>query len=226
MSQVEDGDRNWTAPWSLIGVIAVLFCVLAVLARMVATLPGDEEVTTFVQGAHGWLPRAITDLGSGLGTTITAILGFAVMLGFTVIRRWRRDMWFVLVVIILRLLAFVIKGIVQSPRPVALQATLRQTFDGYGFPSGHTLTSTLLLGSLMFLIVRHVRGEGVTRIAVAVWALGAVLTAFARVWSGAHWASDVIGGAMLGVVMVMIAANVSAWAMTRDRWRMRDRITP
>ena len=226
MTEPIDIKQKWTAPWALIGALAVIFCVLSVLARTIGTLPGDLAMTEFVQRATGVVPKSLATLGNALGSTAWTIGLFLVLLsGGAWYRSWR-DVWFLIAAGIMRLLAMVLKAIIQSPRPTDLQATLHATFAGYGFPSGHALTSTLLFGGVAFLVVRHVHRHHVVPITVAVWVLGALMTAYARVWSGAHWTSDVIGGMLLGVIIVMIAANVSAWAMTRNRWRMRGRITP
>ena len=99
---------------------------------------------------------------------------------------------------------------------------MHEVFAGYGFPSGHTLTSAVLGGGLAFLMVRHVKGRWVAPVMGALWLIGVLATGFARVWSGAHWTSDVVGAAVLGVVIVLVAANVSAWMMTRQDRALRS----
>lgn len=222
MSEVAPPQRRWVAPWALIAALAVLFCMMAVLAGTIGTLPWDEATTRFVQRAQGGLPKAAMYLGNAMGSTAWAI-GFSllVLIGLVALR-WSRDIWFLLVVMLLRLLALAIKGIIRSPRPTELQATLRETFTGYGFPSGHTLTATLVYGCLAFLAVRHVEGRQVVPVVGAIWILGVSLTAFARIWSGAHWTSDVIGAIVLGVLIVLVAANVSAWIIGHRRKRLLD----
>lgn len=36
------------------------------------------------------------------------------------------------------------------------------------------------------------------------------LTGYARVWVGAHWLTDTIGGTMIGATIVLVSANLSA----------------
>lgn len=207
-------DRSWTAPWALIAVLAVLFCALAIAANAIGTLPGDQAVTTFVQRANGDAARLVWHTGNALGTTAWVSALFVLILVAVVALRWWRDACFLIVVMLLRIVAMAFKGVIGSPRPTIAQANLQEVYHGTGFPSGHTLTSTILLGGLAFVMVRHLRGRWVPVLACAIWIIGVLATGFARVWSGAHWASDVLGAAMLGVLFVLIAANASAMLIT------------
>lgn len=61
----------------------------------------------------------------------------------------------------------------------------------YPYPSGHMLRSVLLLGAI-FLLWRNRLGRALIVAAIAGMAVS-------RVYLGVHWASDVIGGALLGL---------------------------
>jgi len=62
----------------------------------------------------------------------------------------------------------------------------------FPYPSGHTLRSVLLCGAI-FVLWKN----GGSRTVVALMLTGMALS---RVYLGVHWASDVIGGAILGIV--------------------------
>lgn len=207
-------DRSWTAPWALIAVLAVLFCALAIAASSIGTLPGDQAITTFVQRANGRVARLVWHIGNALGTTAWVSGLFVLVVIAMIALRWWREVWFLIVVMLLRTVAMGFKGIIGSPRPTIAQADLHEIYYGTGFPSGHTLTSTILLGGLAFVMVRHLPGRWVPAVAGTIWIVGVLATGFARIWSGAHWASDVLGAAMLGVLCVLVAANVSAMLVT------------
>ena len=73
------------------------------------------------------------------------------------------------------------------------------------FPSGHALTATVVCGLLLWLLHRHGVGRTLWRTAVAVSVVSVVGVGLTRVWLGVHWASDVLGGWLLGGLVVALA---------------------
>lgn len=76
----------------------------------------------------------------------------------------------------------------------------------YPYPSGHLLRTVFVLGLLMFLIGRN----RVLEACVAVVLIGMGWT---RVYMSVHWATDVIGGMLLGLVGLLwtISSNTLPW---------------
>jgi undecaprenyl-diphosphatase len=75
---------------------------------------------------------------------------------------------------------------------------------GTGYPSGHALTAATLALGLSVIAWRHIPSRGLA-IAVIVVLIGlGLLVGWARIWSGAHWPSDVVGGYLFGVATVAI----------------------
>jgi undecaprenyl-diphosphatase len=206
---------GWPLGWPAIGVLLALFAGLAILAGTVATLPGDLWVTHHVQRLQGQPWQTLARAGNAFGGSPWVIGGALLTLPVAAVLRWWDDVVLIIVILVLRLAAVPIKGIVQSPRPTADQAHIVEPISGYGFPSGHTLTATLLFGGLAVLLVRH-WPPGLRRwptmwidgLAAGGWAIAVICTGFGRVWFGAHWTSDVLGAALLGIACVGIAAAV------------------
>jgi undecaprenyl-diphosphatase len=100
----------------------------------------------------------------------------------------------VLVVVVL-----LIKFRVRRQRPEGEWGRIYRNTDPHSFPSGHAARA--------FLIATIAAGLGPGGVAVALW-IWAPLVALARVAMGVHYLSDVVAGALLGVLVAMVGLQV------------------
>lgn len=207
--------NDLTLPWLVVLVILLLAVPLSLVTRGDNILSIDREVMGSVQRLDGQPWRGIADVGNVLGESTYAVAVALVLLLVAIARRDLRDVVFLCLLLVLRSATAVLKGIFGSPRPTLDVAEVVGTFDGFGFPSGHAVTSATALGGLAFLVFRHFRpGAAACWTIVSLWLLGVTLTGFARIWFGAHWLTDVIGGSLVGIGIVLASANLSALITT------------
>jgi membrane-associated phospholipid phosphatase len=196
-------DRSYVR---LLGAIAVAaLVVFAATTAVVAANPAlglDARAFRIADELRApWLDHAarlITNLG------LIAIVGPALVLG-AVVLIWRRARPRAAALLIGGALAWVsfwiTKVAVDRPRP---PAPLVQT-TGQSYPSGHTANSVGWLALAIALVVVIPTRAG--RIAaIAAGALLNALVALSRIYLRAHYASDVIGGEALSVMMYAVAA--------------------
>lgn len=83
------------------------------------------------------------------------------------------------------------------------------------FPSGHTLGTLAQFGLAIYIAVRMTVKRGLLLPVVAVLALPVVLVGPARVFTKAHWPTDVLGAYLLGVASVIALVLVLE---SGERW--------
>ncbi len=143
------------------------------------TVPGDTVMI------------AITELGD---TTVVAAVTLIVLLWLMWKRSWRTAAYWLIAIAGASALNSVIKVALHRARPGEL---LYSGWSAFSFPSGHSTVNVVLYGFLAFLIAREIRPAW--RLVVVLGAATLIfLIAFSRLYLGAHWFSDVLGGLAFG----------------------------
>ncbi|MBH8614403.1 phosphatase PAP2 family protein [Pseudomonas mohnii] len=134
---------------------------------------------------------AITELGD---TTVVVAVTIVVLLWLMWKRAWRTATYWLVAIAGASALNTVIKAALHRARPDEL---LYSGWGAFSFPSGHSTVNVVLYGFLAFLIAREIRPAW--RLVVALGAATLIfLIAFSRLYLGAHWFSDVLGGLAFG----------------------------
>ncbi len=81
--------------------------------------------------------------------------------------------------------------------------------SGWSFSSGHAMGSFVTYGFLAYLLTRVLRANFPRRIAVAVLVVLVLLIGFSRIYLGAHYLSDVIGGYAVAAVWLTFCILVT-----------------
>lgn len=188
--------------------LAVLVaCHWAPLRHLDATVADD--LNRYVK-AHAGQLRLWKDVTTYGAPTQMRILALAGALALWFLRRRREAVLVAVVVAIAAGLGGLTKVLVDRPRPVVPDRVA--TAAGQSFPSGHALTSFIVM-ALMLLVLLPVVGSlwRVALVAVAIVVAGSV--AFSRLVLGVHYLSDVLGAwALGGAVVLGVLAGMHRWA--------------
>lgn len=99
---------------------------------------------------------------------------------------------------------------VDIPKPPSVSS-------GFGFPSIAVTMATITFGFFAVLIARELPGR--TRVwPYLVSGVVVALIGFARIYLGAHWLSDIIGGMLFGMVWLLILGIAYRRRMVRSFW--------
>ena len=72
------------------------------------------------------------------------------------------------------------------------------------YPSSHTMLAITVLLSSFLMICRLVKNRSIKFVALGVTVVCSVAMAILRLYSGVHWATDIIGGILISVSLVLI----------------------
>ncbi len=186
--------RRWLGPLTL--VVFILFAIDTYLVYAHEVLPFDVPVAVFLQ-SFPWGP--ITYVFNFTNNTAGFWQGAAGVVAVVALFIWERRAGYLMALgAIGSLLDNEIKVLLARQRPTADLVHILTPAPGYSYPSGHAVFFTWMSFMLAFALAPHVkaRWRPVLWIAAAVII---VLACIARVWAGAHWPSDVIGGFLLGL---------------------------
>ncbi len=142
----------------------------------------------------------VTEMGS-VGVMLPLVVAVAAWLLWR--RCWRTAWYWIGATAFGEVLVQLLKFTLGRTRPLDLYAGVER----FSFPSGHAVVSTVILGFLAFLLSR---GRTMPlRLAIAAGTgIYVALVAFSRLYLGAHWLSDVLGGISLGVAWVALVAVI------------------
>lgn len=198
--EVLAGEPGRTArPWlGLVSLAAfALFVIDTVLVLSGAlTAAVDIPIERWVQ-LFQWGPIAVamtlTNASGGLPQVILGVVAVVVMFVYD-----RRAGWLLALGAIASVLDSLLKVSVQRHRPTADLVDIFSPANGYSYASGHAVFFTWLC----FMLAVSFAPRLSPRWRLPLWGAALLVIAIAclgRVWAGAHWPSDVIGGFLLGL---------------------------
>jgi undecaprenyl-diphosphatase len=185
------------------------FAILSGFAAAYDRFPADLWLAHRLQQIDAVAFVRAVDRAEDLADTPWAIavwLGGAAAL-LAAARRWEAVL--LLASVLGRPVNAAVKELVDRPRPADDLVVVREHPSSSAFPSGHADGAILLYGLLFYFITLFAPHPILRRAgqAACLWVI--LFTGMERVYAGAHWPSDVLGGYYLGGLMLLalIAAH-------------------
>ncbi|EAQ00073.1 hypothetical protein JNB_07879 [Janibacter sp. HTCC2649] len=170
----------------------------------------DPGITSSVASLRrpGW--TVVAELASLVGSEVSIGLLSLVALGWLwFVRRDRvQALLFGVAMGAAAVLTVGVKFLVGRHRPPAA-FVVGPVDNGFAFPSGHTLFSTVFLGMAVMLLVWPAVGRRGRILSLIVAVLGSLAVGASRVYLGYHWTTDVLGSWVLGVAVLTLALAAS-----------------
>lgn len=101
-----------------------------------------------------------------------------------------------------------VKIIIHRPRPEADMIKVLVSLTDKSFPSNHTLIFTIYFGFLLYLSLYVFENKYLKLVVSSISIFMGAFIGISRIFLGAHWASDVLGGYILGTVILLLTIQL------------------
>ena len=190
-------------------VVLVAFILLALSSSTTPYFPIDLAITKGFQDFRIWgftgLMRAVS--WPGYPPQAPIITGVILLILYIIGSR-RQTFMAASIGLGVEAIDVIVKIIVHRPRPSPTLVHVVRHLDSYSFPSGHVTYYTAFLGFLLFLSCTEVRNSWVRIVTIIIFTAMIVLVGPSRIYLGEHWASDVLGGYLLGSAGLLMGIRI------------------
>ncbi len=161
----------------------------------------DLKISLFIQKYHSDLMDKVMLAISFFGELPFSLLMVVVVAAIFYFFKFKREAYFITSILLSGLIILGIKNIIDRPRPTEFYVRLVEINRFQSFPSGHVLSYVLFFGFMIVLMRTLKNIPKMTRnIVTYISAFYMATIAFSRIYLGAHWFTDTLGGFILGLI--------------------------
>ena len=185
----------------IIAGIGLGFIMLTIFVWLVPGSVIDREFSQEIQESQNpFLDSFMTAVSVPGNMPYSVIIVLSVAAVFLVLR-YKREAFFIVLTMLSGLVSTVVKLLINRPRPSEPLVRVISKNLQQSFPSGHVMFYVIFFGFIILLMCQLKSIHRFLRIFVAVISLVLIfLVSVSRIYLGAHWFTDVLGGFLLGIV--------------------------
>jgi len=182
-------------------VLIISFILLGVYVSYYPVPTLDLDLSLFVQKYHSDALDKIMLGISFFGELPYSLLMVLIVAGIFYLFKFKREAYYITSILLSGLVILGVKNIIDRPRPTEFYVRLVEINRFQSFPSGHVLSYILFFG-FMIVLMRNLKTIPLItrRIITYISAFYMITVAFSRIYLGAHWFTDTLGGVILGFV--------------------------
>lgn len=191
--------------WLIIsGGLALAASAFSIAAHWLSPFPGDLRLTLWFQSLNSsaflWFMQKVTLMGAGWESVAVVIICALIL--------WRAigsaHAILVLVAAVTTFLDVAIKAAVGALRPPEALVHVWDSLRNNGFPSGHSFYAVLIYGLMAYFVFTYMKRPLLRQVLFGVLVTLILLIGASRIYLGAHWPSDVLGGFLWGGVFLCL----------------------
>lgn len=197
--------KNWfvkNSKWIIALVMLVIFIQIIIAISKETILVFDtfcyDKVSLLISDKMTFFVKMITNLGSAFALITITLL---------IILFFKNKKYGILTginLLVVFLFNLVLKFIFARPRPIDINLIEE---SGYSFPSAHAMVSTAFYGFIIYLILKSNLSKLNKTIYSVLLTILIVFICITRVYLGVHYASDVLGGAIIATLYTILFTN-------------------
>ena len=199
----------------LFAIVLLVTAFLSVWAAVRDYFIGDLFLARAIQKVSATPWEETMEVVSFIGATFPMLAIALALFAWFLWKRRQAECYAVFAVLLGFGVSPILKALVDRPRPTADLVSVWRYFDGLGFPSGHALNAVLLFGLLFYLAPLLVPWRGAVSIIRTLLVALIGLMGVSRVYLGAHWPSDVLGGFLYGAIVLAALVSFHGWLARR-----------
>jgi membrane-associated phospholipid phosphatase len=189
---------------AIVAALFILLLLTSVLANKYDRFPGDLSLELHIQAFnYNFVMQAMKVISLIGGGQVATVLLIVVAILFWVKHR-RNDSLLLIGAGLLSSVDRLLKIVVDRPRPSPDLVSVSSINHSGSFPSGHAAFAIAFLGALFYLSSIYISSSVLKRFIQTVLLTLILLTGISRIYLGAHWPSDVLGGYLLGCLILAI----------------------
>lgn len=195
-----------------------LFVGMSFAASGLAHFPGDLIAAQALQKLEGSLWHRIFEFGSLFGSATPLLILTLVTMALLLFQRQAVEGVLLLgSFLVTGLGTRVLKTFIGRPRPSEEELFIYSTATGPGFPSNHVVSGIVVLGLIYYLAPSFLPSKrSVLFFRILLVALIG-LNSLSRIYLGAHWPSDVVGGVLLGALLITLVIGLHKWVRRQTK---------
>ena len=204
---MKSGKRN--SLFNQQNIVVILFILVTLFALFVPFFRGDLFITEIVQGINSSVFKTIMQIISSIGNQ--PIMVFLVGLAGILLYVFKLKIEAILCVMSAAgsaLSGSLIKMLIDRPRPSASLVHVSVWLSDKSYPSNHVLVFTVFFGFLLFLLIKNPKRNLSSVMFSVIFFLLIATIGVSRIYLGAHWATDVLGGYLLGILWLIFTIRI------------------
>ena len=183
-------------------ILFLLFIINTILVLTNKYSVIDNNVYNYIISYRSNFLDSIFKLITSIGNTMNIIIIVFILLIFLS----KESIYRLMITIITTVSSNqILKNIIRKPRPNILRLIKEY---GYSYPSGHTMISVAVFGVLIYIVNRNIKNKFIKVILIILLLSLILLIGVSRIYLGVHDFSDVVGGYLLTIPILLLTNTV------------------